>query len=44
VTLDPAQPFYQVVEAAGLAAGQRASVTLFDQDGSTVLHYDLILP
>ncbi len=44
VTLDPAQPFFQLVETGDLAAGQRASVTLFDQDGTSVLHYELTLP
>lgn len=44
VTLDPAHPFYQLVAMPDLAAGQRAAVTLFDQDGTAVLHYQTTTP
>ena len=43
-TLDPAHPFYQVVAMPDLASGQIAAVTLFDQDGTAVLNYELTVP
>ncbi|MCB0254875.1 MAG: DUF5107 domain-containing protein [Anaerolineae bacterium] len=44
VTLSPAEPLRQVVPTPSLASGQHAAVTLFDQGGTAVLHYELTLP
>lgn len=44
VRLDPAHPFSRTVEGVTLHPGQIAAVTLFDQEGTAVLHYQLNAP